>query len=135
MQTVIESFISVLSFAAIVVFFNELWDILNFRVSEYKTISVLFGFALLGVGWFTVLLAFPQMQTKETNYPISELVVQEYSNGIEYKTKDRTLIYTIQSVEEYKNKDNIIGFIKVEKDGWGIDSTKIKPVYKVEQSN
>lgn len=134
MQAFIEFFISVISLLSIVVFFNALWDFLNCD-ADHEVLPPFFIFALGGTIWLCFLIFFPQMQIKETVYPLTDLVVQEYSNGIEYKTKNRELIYTIQNVEEYKNKDNITGFLQTEKKGWGIDGKKIQPIYKVEQSN
>ena len=99
---------------------------------DWKDILIFFFcFVVPSILLFSSFFLMPKTETK-TEYSVSNLVIQEFESAVEYRAKDGSLVYKLTDIKEYKQKQNITGFLKVEKKGWGPDSESICPIYGAE---
>lgn len=94
-----------------------------FKILPILLISIFYiGFWFEGVG----------LKETKTEYSISDLTVVEFDNEIRYCDKDGNMVYRLTAIREFKQKQNIIGFVRFDRKGWGPDSININPIYSAE---
>jgi len=139
---IIEIIICFVSFVATVIsgvaFLGMIYDKIfgyPYRAEDWKDILLFFVCLVLpsSLLFFSFFLM-PKTETK-TEYPASTLVAQEFESVIEYRAKDGSLVYRLTDIKEYKQKQNITGFVRIDKKGWGPDSTNIQPCFNFPEEN